>query len=151
MKSDNIRTVAQPFLDFVQGRSVDVQLQYDLSTTFPMASLEVQRLKQWCLENIQSGNIRMRGPHTLRFGNLLKGEMRIDIVDMTGVGPGHTHPNGEINLSFSTESASTGATSFDGQTEGWLVKPPNSWHTPTVANGRMVIVYFLPKGAIQFD
>ena len=151
MDSQNIRTLSQPFLDFFHGRDVDAQLQYDLSKTFPMSSPAVQQLKHWCINNIQTGAIRMRGPQTLRFGNLLKGTMRIDIVDMTGVGPGHTHPNGEINLSFATESTQTGSPSFDGQTEGWLVKPPNSWHTPNVANGRMVIVYFLPHGAIQFD
>ena len=65
---------------------------------------------------------------------------------MSGPGPGHVHPNGEFDLSFALD----GNPKFDGQAEGWLVLPPGSWHTPTVTDGRMGILYFLPNGAIEF-
>ena len=153
--STPIETFA-PILSFLQTQTVDTQLQYTLSKRFPLSSNLVQSIKSWCLTSVHDGSIRMRGPKSLRFGNLLHQKkndygFRIDIVDMTGVGPGHIHPLGEINLCFATEHTEAGSTSFDGVSEGWVVKQPESWHKPTVRNGRMVIVYFLPKGKVQFD
>ena len=52
---------------------------------------------------------------------------------------------GEFDLCF----ALSGAPTFDGHPPGWVVLPPNSWHVPTVAGGRMAILYFLPGGAFQ--
>jgi hypothetical protein len=66
---------------------------------------------------------------------------------MAKPGPGHTHPNGEIDLCF----AVSGAPRFDGNAPGWTVYPPNSWHVPTVEGGVMDILYFLPGGAIRFE
>ena len=153
--STPIETFA-PILSFLQNQTVDTQLQYTLSQKYPLSSTLIQDIKAWCLTGINDGSIRMRGPKSLRFGNLLHQKrndygFRIDIVDMTGVGPGHVHPLGEINLCFTTDRTDTGSTSFDGISEGWVVKQPGSWHKPTVRHGRMVIVYFLPKGKVQFD
>ena len=153
--STPIETFA-PILSFLETQTVDTQLQYPLSKKFPLASDLIQAIKEWCLASVSNGSIRMRGPKSLRFGNALHQKrnhygFRIDIVDMTGVGPGHVHPLGEINLCFATEQTDSGGTSFDGISEGWVVKQPNSWHKPTVRNGRMVIVYFLPKGRVLFD
>ncbi len=94
---------------------------------------------------------RQQGP--VRFGRLARPSadtrgFSIDIVDMDGSAVGaHTHPSGEFDLSFSLE----GSPSFDGRPPGWLVYPPGSRHIPTVTGGRMLIVYFLPDGAIQFE
>lgn len=73
-------------------------------------------------------------------------EMTIDAVRMDAPGPGHSHPNGEFDLSF----AALGDPNFDGQGPGWTVYPPGSWHVPTVSGGTMNILYFLPGGAIEF-
>ena len=35
-------------------------------------------------------------------------------------------------------------------TIGWVVESPGSEHVPTVEGGRMLIVYLLPEGAIEF-
>jgi len=70
----------------------------------------------------------------------------VDLVWMTGPGINHRHPKGEINLCFAVE----GAARFDGQPEGWVVFPPGSQHVPTVTGGRMLIVYFLPSGAVEW-
>ena len=153
--STPIETFA-PILSFLQTQTVDTQLQYTLSKRFPLSSDLVQSIKSWCLTSVNDGSIRLRGPKSLRFGNLLHQKkndygFRIDIVDMTGIGPGHIHPLGEINLCFATAHTDAGNTSFDGVSEGWVVKQPESWHKPTVRNGRMIIVYFLPKGKVQFD
>ena len=93
----------EPLLSFLQKQTVDTQLQYTLSKKFPLSSALIQDIKTWCLSAINDGSVRMRGPKSLRFGNLLHQKrndygFRIDIVDMTGIGPGHVHPLGEINL-----------------------------------------------------
>lgn len=148
--------VFAPILEFLNTRPVDTQLQYTLSKHFSLASEPIQQIKKWCLTGLRERSFRMRGPQSLRFGNLLHQKrnpfgFRIDIVDMEGQGPGHVHPLGEINLCFTTENTGCGSTSFDGLSEGWVVKQPNSWHTPTVRQGRMVIIYFLPRGKVIFD
>jgi hypothetical protein len=61
-------------------------------------------------------------------------------------GPKHTHLNGEINLCFTQD----GDAKFCGHREGWVVFPRGSTHVPVVTDGRMLILYFLPGGAIQF-
>ena len=39
---------------------------------------------------------------------------------------------------------------FDGNGVGWLVYEPNSAHQPTVTDGKAIILYLLPEGAIEF-
>lgn len=89
----------------------------------------------------------------VRFGRLAKASpdthgFSIDIVEMSGAATGaHTHPNGEFDLSFPLD----GAPRFDGRDGRWVVYPPGSRHVPTVTGGRMLILYFLPGGAIRFE
>lgn len=90
-------------------------------------------------------------PGGIRFGRVAKAtpdtfDHAIDAVDIEGVGAEHTHPRGEVSLCFAT----SGDPRFDGWPEGWVVKPPGSHHAPTVTGGRMVIVYFLPGGAMKW-
>ena len=61
-------------------------------------------------------------------------------------GPHHVHPSGEIDLIMPID----GAAQFDGRPAGWLVCPPGSAHKPTVSNGRALVLYLLPNGAIEF-
>ena len=71
----------------------------------------------------------------------------VDAVVMDSiVGPKHTHTNGEIDLCFAQE----GDPRFDGHPAGWVVFGPGTTHRPTVRDGRMLILYFLPGGAIEF-
>lgn len=91
-----------------------------------------------------------RATDSLTFGRLAKpdtaGGFAIDVVDMEGDGAAHTHTRGEVDLCI----AESGDPRFDGDPEGWVVKPPGSRHTPTVTGGRMLIVYWLPEGAIAW-
>ncbi|MEZ4239631.1 MAG: DUF4863 family protein [Myxococcota bacterium] len=89
---------------------------------------------------------------TLRFGRVAKpaadlGGCSIDAVDMAGAGAPHRHPNGEVSLCFATE----GDPRFVGSPEGWVVVGPGSRHVPEVTGGRMLIVYFLPGGAMEWE
>jgi len=90
-----------------------------------------------------------RAAPTLTFGRIARpseatANLSIDAVDIQGVGAEHTHPRGEVSLCFALE----GSPRFDGHPEGWVVLPPGSHHAPTVRDGRMLIVYFLPDGAV---
>ena len=74
-------------------------------------------------------------------GNPSSGGQRDEIV-----GPHHSHPNGEIDLIMPID----GEAQFDGRPAGWCVYPPGSAHQPTVSQGRALVLYLLPEGAIQF-
>ena len=88
---------------------------------------------------------------SLTFGRVSKAvdetwNQSIDVVDIAGPGAEHTHPKGEVSLCFVLE----GSPKFEGHSKGWVVLPPDSHHTPTVENGRMLIVYFQPEGAVKW-
>jgi len=91
-----------------------------------------------------------RATQTLTFGRLAKPPaadgFAIDVVDMQGEGAAHTHTTGEVDLCI----AEHGDPRFDGEPEGWVIKPPGSWHVPTVTGGRMLIVYWLPDGKVAW-
>jgi hypothetical protein len=89
---------------------------------------------------------KVAGP--IRFGRVAKdlNGFSVDAVLMSSPGPKHRHGNGEIDLCFATK----GNAKFDGNPQGWVVYGPNSVHTPTVTDGEMLILYFLPGGAIEF-
>lgn len=87
----------------------------------------------------------------VRFGRLCRADAHghsIDAVDMNGPASGaHTHPNGEVELCIDL----AGAPTFDGRRKRFIAYPAGSRHVPTVAGGRMLILYFLPGGAIVFE
>jgi hypothetical protein len=71
----------------------------------------------------------------------------VDVVEMESVkGPHHRHPNGEIDMIM---PISPGA-KFDGHGAGWLVYGPDTAHNPTVTEGKALVLYLLPGGAIEF-
>jgi hypothetical protein len=93
----------------------------------------------WLLPKEQGG---------IRFGRVAKDlhGWSVDAVRMDCAGPRHRHPNGEIDLLLPTQ----GQPRFDGRAPGWAVYPPGSVHVPGVTGGEMLILYFLPGGAIEF-
>jgi len=124
-----------------------------LDTEFPLHRLS--HIRTLVQQGLEEGWLCPRGGGDLSYGRLQKSTspaiLGVDTVDMNGIekdclGPGHEHPNGEIDLCFNI----SGNPNFDGHPEGWTVYPPKSWHIPTVTNGRMAILYFLPQGAIRF-
>ena len=92
----------------------------------------------WLLPRAQGG---------IRFGRVAKDlhGFSVDAVLMDVPGPRHRHPNGEIDLCFPTR----GEPKFDGHGPGWVVYGRGSAHVPTVRGGEMLILYFLPGGAIE--
>lgn len=100
---------------------------------------------------LAEGAIADRGELPVMWSRVAKagpesGGFSIDVVRMTGPGPRHRHPRGEVNWCVARDGAPT----FDGEGPGWVVKAPDSTHVPTVAGGEMLIVYLLPEGEIEF-
>lgn len=108
----------------------------------------VQRVRKAAVAAIASDWLLPKENAGIRFGRVAKDlcGFSVDAVLMDRPGPRHRHPNGEIDLCFALE----GSPRFDGAPEGWTVYGPGSAHVPTVTDGRMLILYFLPGGAIEF-
>jgi hypothetical protein len=149
-KADLLAAV-QPILQHLQGAG-SAESAESLTRAFPLDGEVLTAVREKVLAGLEGGWLTPREANGVKFGRLAKSTeatagFSIDAVDMDGPGPGHTHPEGEFDLCF----ALTPGARFDGQPEGWVVYPPGSWHIPTVRNGRMVILYFLPGGAIRFE
>ncbi|RMG07448.1 MAG: DUF4863 family protein [Planctomycetota bacterium] len=120
----------------------------DLEEAFPFAGQTVQAVREAAVAGAAAGWLLPKTNGSLRYGRLAK-DLRgfsIDAVEMSTPGPRHRHPRGEVDLCF----ARAGSPRFDGEPEGWVVYGPDSVHVPTVAGGTMLILYFLPGGAIEF-
>ena len=122
-----------------------------LERRFPFSGERIERLGMALRRAKEAGEICQHGSEDLRYSRLFKAAetsfaMSADAVWMRVAGPHHTHPNGEIDLCFTTD----GAPSFDGRAPGWTVYPPGSAHRPTVTGGAMMILYLLPGGEIVF-
>ena len=151
MSKENLQNAIQPILDHLNSCDLSSEhLCSDLNQTFPITSLS--HIRKLVEDGIKDGWFAPKSGRNLTYGRLVKPSEKshgfsVETVDMTATGPGHTHPQGEIDLCFSLD----GTPSFDGNPEGWTCYPPNSWHIPTVSNGRMAILYFLPEGSIRFE
>jgi len=112
---------------------------------------EARELNETLLALLEEGRIADRGEPPVRWGRVAKASAEtegfsIDVVHMSGPGPRHRHPRGEIDYCVALEGSPT----FDGRAPGWVVLPEDSTHVPTVAGGTMLIVYLLPQGEIEF-
>lgn len=148
---DELLTALAPILDAVQGLDLSRpdDARHILEQKFPMDGPVLRSARALLREGVKAGWLCDRENGGVRFSRVKKSggaDLSIDAVHMSTPGPGHTHPNGEVDLCF----AVSGAPRFDGRPEGWTVYPPGSWHVPTVDDGVMDILYFLPGGAIQF-
>ena len=134
------------------GRPLDAALDDWLNAEHGVASATYRELKVACEAGVAAGWLCDREGGGIRYGRIIKPAddlhgFSVDVVDMKDVaGPHHTHPNGEIDLILPIE----GEARFDGRPAGWLVCPPGSAHRPTVSQGRALVLYLLPQGAIQF-
>ncbi len=114
----------------------------------PFASPAVAALREAAVANVGSEWLLPKAQGGIRFGRVAKELLgfSVDAVLMDVPGPRHRHPNGEIDLCIATK----GEPRFDGNPAGWVVYGKDSVHVPTVRAGEMLILYFLPGGAIEF-
>jgi hypothetical protein len=145
---DLIANISQQIAD----RPLDSALSNWLNTEHGVNSATYQNLKAACVTGVAEGWLCNREGGGIKYGRIFKpaedlNGFSVDVVDMTDIaGPHHTHPNGEIDLIMPTD----GDACFDGQSAGWMVCPPGSAHSPTVTQGRALVLYLLPQGSIEF-
>jgi hypothetical protein len=136
----------------VQGAAVEPALAGVLARDFPPDGPVFQELSALCRQGIADGWLCAREQGGIKFGRPVKPGpathgFSIDVVEMDAVvGPHHRHPHGEIDMVMPVDAAAR----FDGTAQGWKVYAPDSAHNPTVTDGKAVILYLLPQGAIQF-
>src|SRR5262245_16714609 len=117
----------------------------ELARRFDPKSAAAGRLRDELLRLFEERKIANRGEPPVFYGRVAKATpetlgFSIDVVVMTGAGPRHRHPRGEINYCVPLE----GTPAFEKTREGWVVMTPESAHVPAVDGGRMLIVYLLP-------
>jgi Domain of unknown function (DUF4863) len=136
----------------VAGRALDGELDAWLNREHGAGSATYQDLKAACEAGVAEGWLANREGGGIKYGRIFKPAdalhgFSVDVVDMKDVaGPHHTHPNGEIDLIMPID----GDARFDGRPAGWCVYPAGSAHRPTVTQGRALVLYLLPQGAIEF-
>lgn len=150
-KSDLI-TRLQPVLQALAAQPVAPAAAAALNATLPLEHPALRLVFEAVVAGLEGGWLCPREANGVRFGRPVKPGpeshgFSVDAVVMDGAGPGHTHPTGEFDLCFALD----GAPRFDRNPPGWTVYGPGSWHVPTVSGGTMVILYFLPEGAIRFE
>ncbi|SIT78883.1 protein of unknown function [Burkholderia sp. b13] len=135
------------------GRELDGALADWLNARWSPQSAEYRELAQACQAGVAQGWMCNREHAGIRYGRIFEPDastsgFSVDVVDMADVaGPHHIHPHGEIDLIMPITPNAT----FDGHAAGWCVYGPGSEHRPTVSNGRALVMYLLPHGAIEFS
>lgn len=152
MQLETFTRLVVPITARAAGRPLDGALEQDLNAAFPAEGAEFRAIFEACREAIADGWMCNREAGGIRYGRIIKPgptthEFSVDVVEMDSIaGPHHTHPNGEIDLIMPL----TPHAKFDGHGAGWLVYGPGSAHHPTVTDGKALILYLLPSGAIEF-
>ena len=152
MDVGGFQQLLQPLTTAVAGRTFDSELQNELERQFPATGDWFGEVEVACHAAIEAGWMCSQGGEGRRFGRVIEampdtGDLSVDVVDLVDiVGPHHVHPNGEICMVMPQDATAT----FDHGGAGWQVNTPGSAHRPTVRDGRALVLYLLPGGAIEF-
>lgn len=152
MTVDEFRQRLMPVVERVRSKPLEKALETDLNQIFPAHGEVFGGIFEACREAIAAGWMCNREAGGIRYGRVLKpgpelAGCSVDVVEMHDIqGPHHRHPHGEIDMIMPL----TPGARFDGHTAGWLVYSPGSAHYPTVTEGKALVLYLLPQGAIEF-
>lgn len=152
MTPDKFRAQIAALAAQIAGRPLNASLDAWLNAEHGAGSATYADLKASCEAGVAEGWLCNREGGGIKYGRIFKPAddlygFSVDVVDMTDIaGPHHLHPNGEIDLVMPQGGDAT----FDGRPAGWVVMPPGSAHRPTVRQGRALVLYLLPQGAIEF-
>jgi len=131
---------------------LDSALESHLNAQHGPASHLYDQIFEACKIGVRDGWLCNREADGIRYGRVLKASeathgFSVDVVEMENIaGPHHLHPNGEIDLIMPL----TPGACFDERPAGWCVYEAGSAHSPTVTQGRALVLYLLPQGAISF-
>jgi hypothetical protein len=152
MSAEHFRAQLVELSAAIAGRPVDAALDAWLNAEHGAQSSTYAALKASCEQGVAEGWLCNREGGGIRYGRIFKPAddlqgFSVDVVDMRDIaGPHHVHPQGEIDLIMPLDEGAT----FDGRPAGWCVYPAGSAHSPTVRNGRALVLYLLPQGQIEF-
>jgi hypothetical protein len=152
MNPESFRSELVRLTQVLAGRALDADLGAWLNREHGPQSATYAGLKAACEAGVAAGWLCNREADGIRYGRIFKPApdllgFSVDVVDMADMkGPHHVHPHGEIDLIMPQQ----GDARFDGRPGGWLVLPAGSAHHPTVSQGRALVLYLLPQGAIEF-
>lgn len=152
MSRDAIRETLLPVIEHIKTLDLsDAQAAREsLSAKFPMDAEFGDDLRALANTALGDGSICDREAGPSQFSRVAKPDQAdgysIDAVALWGDGPWHKHTKGEVNAMLALEGAPT----FCGHREGWAVFPPGSDHVPSVKDGKMLIFYMLPDGAVEW-
>ena len=148
----DFRALAQTVTTAAGGAALDEALQRKLNQAFPPGGEVFRKLETACREGIAAGWMCTQGGGKRKFGRIFEpaadlAGFSVDVVDIDDlVGNYHRHPSGEIDLIMPQTEGAT----FDARAAGWLVYAPGSGHRPTVKRGRVLVLYLLPQGRIEW-
>lgn len=131
---------------------LDASMEAHLNAEHGPGSHWYDKVFDACQIGVRDGWLCQREGGGIKYGRVLKATaathgFSVDVVDMQDIaGPHHVHPNGEIDLIMPL----TPGACFDGRPAGWCVYEAGSGHRPTVTQGRALVLYLLPQGAIEF-
>lgn len=137
----------------IGNRPIDQELGAALNADFPIDGGWYSTAVALCRRGVEEGWLCGREAGGIKFGRAVPAgdpthRFSVDVVEMhVVVGPHHAHPGGEIDLIMPLDEAAK----FDGKGAGWLVYAPGTAHQPTVTNGKALVLYLLPEGAIKFS
>ncbi len=152
MTPQEFQALLHPVAGRIRGKTLDQALEAELNREFPGDGEAVRAMGRACREAIAAGWMCNREAAGIKYGRVVGplpelAGCSLDVVEMESVkGPHHRHPNGEIDLIMPVSAAAK----FDGRGAGWLVYGPGTAHHPTATDGRAIVLYLLPGGAIEF-
>lgn len=150
--NDSVIDALSPMLERLQELDLTdtTAARRHLEEEFPLDGPFGDRLRDIADRGLEEGWLCGREMGDSRFSRVAKPEtgkgFSIDAVMLWGNGPWHRHTNGEVNCLLRWE----GDPSFCGFKEGWAVFEPGSQHVPSVKDGKMMIFYMLPGGAVEW-
>ncbi len=151
-KITKLRKLLDPVVTVIANSDWDDALSAHLNERFGAKSDLFRQLKAMCGDGIENGWMGLQGEEARKGARVVEPcsethAMSIDVVQLIDfTGPHHRHPHGEVCAVMSE----TPEGRFDGNKEGWAVYPPGSEHWPSGSGGRVRILFFLPKGAIEY-
>jgi len=152
MNPKQFQAIIAPVTELAQDKPFDQKLEGELNAAFPAGGPAFKGIFRACNSAIEAGWMCKREEGGIKFGRVIRPGtgthgFSVDVVEMKDTkGPHHRHPNGEIDMIMPI----TPTAKFDGRGAGWLVYGPDSDHYPTVSEGRALVLYLLPQGAIEF-
>ncbi|MEM7156412.1 MAG: DUF4863 family protein [Myxococcota bacterium] len=147
--------VARAPLADCHDQEAAARLRSQLEAALPTAGPVATEIGATLRRGLEQGWLCDRGEPKARFSRVAKAsedthDLSIDIVALDGPALRHGHPRGEITLGFPIDPTATDSR-FDGHEAGWVVMPVASVHTPTVTGSPMLLLYFLPEGAMDWS